>query len=170
LKINHKTEKEILVGFYRVGSGKPSMTWPQSVDEALCFGWIDGIRRSIDYESYSIRFTPRRPTSTWSAVNIKKAEELIRNGKMQAEGLVLFNNRKEEKSRIYSYEKKPEKFSDSLEETFRENNRAWDFFNTQSPSRQKTVIYWVMSAKQEPTRISRLNKLIAACEQQKPLF
>lgn len=164
---NHKKATEIIVGFYKVGTGIPSITWPQSVDEAICFGWIDGIRRSIDKDSYCIRFTPRRPSSIWSAVNIKKAEELINKGQMRPEGLFLFQNRKEDKIREYSYENKPEKLSDFLETKFTENRKAWLFFKSQAPSWQKTMIYWVMSAKQEATRISRLDKLMMACEQQK---
>jgi uncharacterized protein YdeI (YjbR/CyaY-like superfamily) len=101
---NHKKETELLVGFYKINSGKPSMTWSQSVDEALCFGWIDGVRKSIDKDSYQIRFTQRKPTSIWSAVNIKKIEELTKQGLMQPAGLVSFENRKENKSKIYSYE------------------------------------------------------------------
>lgn len=166
---NHKKETEIIVGFYTVGSGIPSITWSQSVDEALCFGWIDGIRRSIDQVSYSNRFTPRRPTSTWSAVNIKKAEELIKNGQMRPEGLALFQKRKENKSKIYSYENKPEKLSDFLETKFIENSKAWLFFKSQAPSWQKTMIYWIMSAKQETTKLARLNKLMVASEHNKRL-
>jgi uncharacterized protein YdeI (YjbR/CyaY-like superfamily) len=167
---NHKKETEIIVGFYKLGTGIPSITWPQSVDEAICFGWIDGIRRTIDQVSYSIRFTPRRPASIWSAVNIKKAEELIKNGQMRPEGLLLFQNRREDKSQIYSYEKKPEKLSDFLEAKFAENSEAWLFFKAQAPSWQKTMVYWIMSAKQDATQISRLEKLMMACEQQKRLL
>jgi uncharacterized protein YdeI (YjbR/CyaY-like superfamily) len=167
---NHKKETEIIVGFYKVGTGKPSLTWPQSVDQALCFGWIDGIRRSIDQDSYSIRFTPRRPGSNWSAVNIKKANELIEKGLMEPAGMKLFSLRKQEKSEVYSYENMPERLPDSMEISFRENEKAWSFFSCQAPSYQKTRIYWIMSAKQEATQISRLIKLIAACEQQKRLF
>src|SRR5476649_488337 len=108
---NHKKETELLVGFYKVGSGKPSITWPQSVDEALCFGWIDGVRKSIDAESYSIRFTPRKHTSIWSAVNIKKMEELIEKELMQPAGLAIFQKRTENKSMIYAYENEAKKLS-----------------------------------------------------------
>jgi uncharacterized protein YdeI (YjbR/CyaY-like superfamily) len=170
LEKNHKNKTELLVGFYKVDSGKQSMTWSQSVDEALCFGWIDGIRKSIDKNNYCIRFTPRKPTSNWSAVNIKKVEVLTKQGLMQSSGLASFENRKEDKSKIYSYENKPEKLSDDFERKFKTNKRAWEFFKLQGPSYQKTAFYWVMSAKQETTRVSRLDKLINGSEAEKKLF
>src|SRR5262245_51313572 len=104
LEANHETQRELLVGFYKTSTGKPSITWPESVDQALCFGWIDGIRKRIDDESYSIRFTPRKPDSNWSAVNIAKVKELTEQGLMRAAGIKVFENRKEEKSGVYSYE------------------------------------------------------------------
>src|SRR5437879_5474253 len=137
LEKNHDDATEILVGFYKLGSGKPSMTWPESVDEALCFGWIDGVRRRIDDDSYSIRFTPRKSTSIWSAVNIKKAEELIRSGQMQPAGLAAFEKRTENKSRIYSYENAPAELSPEFEKRFRDNKKAWAFFTAQAPSYQR---------------------------------
>ncbi len=145
------------------------MTWSESVDEALCFGWIDGVRNSIDDESYCIRFTPRNPKSNWSAVNIAKVEELIRVGKMASAGLAAFQKRLEVRSEIYSYENRPEKLAEEMEIRFKENQSAWDFFNAQAPSYKKTIIYWVMSAKQEATRNSRLDKLIEACSEGKRL-
>src|SRR3954466_13273011 len=111
LQKNHKKETELLVGFYKVNSGKPSMTWSESVDEALCFGWIDGVRRTIDETAYQIRFTPRKASSIWSAVNIKKVEELKKKGLMKEAGLEAFSKRKEERSAIYSHEKKVGEFS-----------------------------------------------------------
>ena len=170
LERNHDTKSEIIVGYHKVGTGKPSMTWSQSVDQALCFGWIDGIRRSIDEESYCIRFTPRKSTSVWSNVNIKKVEELKKNGLMTEPGLQVFNNRKESKSGIYSFEKEAAKLDEASESVFRSNKVAWDFFAKQAPSYRKTKIYWVMSAKQEATRISRLNKLVLASEKHIRLF
>jgi uncharacterized protein YdeI (YjbR/CyaY-like superfamily) len=119
LQKNHKKETELLVGFYKVGSGKPSMTWSQSVDEALCFGWIDGVRKSIDKESYQIRFTQRKPTSIWSANNIKKIEELKKQGLMRPAGLASFEQRTENKSRIYSYEKDEEKLPQNFKKQFK---------------------------------------------------
>lgn len=169
LEKNHKTETELIVGFYKVASGKPSMSWSESVDQAICFGWIDGIRRSIDKDSYSIRFTPRNPSSNWSAVNIKKAEEHIKKGLMHEAGLALFKNRKEDKSKKYSYENKPEKLPEPYEAKFKANKAAWEFFKSQAPSYQKTIFYWILSAKQETTQLSRLEKVIKVSEQQKRL-
>ena len=163
LEENHQTEKELIVGYYKVGTKRPSMTWSASVDEALCFGWIDGIRRAFDDESYTIRFTPRNPKSNWSAVNIKKVEEMIRLGKMTQAGLLSFEKRTEAKSEIYSYENRPEILAPEFEAQFRINPDAWTFFSNLAPSYRRTIIYWVMSAKQQATRISRLDKLIEAC-------
>lgn len=158
---NHKTEQELLVGFYKVGTKKPSITWSESVDQALCFGWIDGVRKSIDEESYSIRFTPRKPTSIWSVVNIKKIEELTKAGLMKEAGLGAFKLRKEEKSGIYSHEKEPSKLTLEYENQFKANKKAWEFFEEQAPSYKKVMIHWIMSAKQEKTQISRLEKTIS---------
>ena len=170
LEENHQTETELLVGYYKVGSGKASMTWPESVDQALCFGWIDGIRRSIDAESYSNRFTPRKSNSNWSAVNIKKVEELTRAGLMAPAGLLAFSRRKPEKSEIYSYENEPAVLSPEFEARFKANPAAWNFFNTQPPSYRKPRISWIMAAKQEQTRVSRLDKLIKASERKQRLY
>lgn len=158
---NHMKEAELLVGFYKVDSRKPSMTWSQSVDEALCFGWIDGVRQSIDKDSYQIRFTPRKPTSIWSAVNIRKVEELIKQGLMRPAGLASFENRKENMSKIYSYENAEAKFSSEFENQFKANKKAWDYFQSLAPSYRKPSMNWVMSAKQETTKLKRLNELIA---------
>src|SRR6188768_1023431 len=160
LQKNHKKETELLVGFYKVGSGKPSMTWSQSVDEALCFGWIDGVRKSIDKDSYQIRFTQRKPRSIWSAININKIEELTKQGLMQPAGLASFEKRKEEKSRIYSYEKEEAIFSKDFIKQFKANKKAWKYFQSLAPSYKKVSTHWVMTAKQETTRIKRLNQLI----------
>jgi len=164
LEKNHDKETELLVGFYKVDSGKPSINWPQSVDQALCFGWIDGIRKSVDSESYCIRFTPRKPKSTWSAINIQKVEEMNKLGLMLPAGLAAFEKRNELKSAIYSYENRPEKLTSEYELVFKAHPDAWQFFQSQPPSYQRTAIYWVMSAKQEPTRQKRLNELITDSE------
>jgi uncharacterized protein YdeI (YjbR/CyaY-like superfamily) len=164
LEENHANENELLVGFYKVDSKKPSMTWPQSVDQALCFGWIDGVRKTIDSDSYCIRFTPRRPTSIWSAVNIQKVEDLSKQGLMQAAGLAAFEKRQEHKSKIYAYEKEPVLLDETFEKQLKSNEKAWNFFQSQAPSYKKVVIHWVMSAKQEATKISRIQKLIDASE------
>ncbi|MEJ7646183.1 MAG: YdeI/OmpD-associated family protein [Chryseolinea sp.] len=161
LQKNHLKETELLVGFYKVGSGKPSMTWTQSVDEALCFGWIDGVRKSIDEERYQIRFTRRKPTSIWSAINIKKIEELTRQGLMQPAGLESFQKRSESKSKIYSYEKGVAEFPLGFQKQFQTNKKAWNYFHSLAPSYRKISTHWVMSAKQETTRLKRLNQLIS---------
>jgi len=157
----------LIVGYYKIGTGKPSMTWSQSVDQALCFGWIDGVRRTIDSESYSIRFTPRRNTSNWSAINIQKMSDLIKSGQMTAAGQRAFEERVEHRSKIYSYENEPVELDSKYEIQFKENKLAWEFFNSQAPSYKKLMIHWVMNAKQEKTRTSRLEKIISVSELQK---
>ena len=164
LKKNHKKETEFLVGFYKIGSGKPSMTWSQSVDEALCFGWIDGVRTSIDKDSYQIRFAQRKPTSIWSAINIKKIEELTKKGLMRAAGLASFEKRKEDKSKIYSHEIEEVKLDPKFEKEFKVNKKAWNYFESLAPSYKKLSTNWVMSAKQETTKKKRLKELIGDCE------
>jgi uncharacterized protein YdeI (YjbR/CyaY-like superfamily) len=160
LEKNHGKAKELLVGFYKVNSGKESMSWSQSVDEAICFGWIDGVRKSIDSESYSIRFTPRKPGSIWSAINIQKVENLSKQGLMHPSGMTAFEKRQEHKSRIYSYEKPPENLSKDFLKKFQSNKKAWKYFQSMAPSYQRTAIHWVMNAKQENTRIKRVAELI----------
>lgn len=167
LEKNHKSKTELMVGYYKVDSGLPSMTWSESVDQALCFGWIDGVRRSIDDKSYCIRFTPRKPTSIWSAINIKKIEELTDKGLMKPEGLAIFQKRKEHKSRIYSHENDTPMLSPVFEKKFKLNKKAWIFFKAQAPSYQKVMVHWIMSAKQEVTRLSRLDKTIIHSQAQK---
>jgi uncharacterized protein YdeI (YjbR/CyaY-like superfamily) len=161
LEAHHHKLREQLVGFHKKSSGKPSITWPESVDAALCFGWIDGVRRSIDETSYTIRFTPRRPTSTWSAVNIKRVQQLKKTGLMHPAGLKAFAARSEKKSGIYSYEqRKSAKFTREQEKQFRANKSAWEFFRSQAPWYQRVTTYWVISAKKEETKLKRLSVLI----------
>jgi len=169
LELNHETANELIVGFYKVKSGKPSMTWSQSVDQALCFGWIDSIRKTIDSESYSIRFTPRRSNSIWSQINIDKIEELTKAGLMKPAGLKAFSLKKDDKSGIYSHESKALTADSELEVRFGTKPEAREFFMKQAPSYRKAVIHWIMSGKQEATRMQRLEKLIHSCEQQKKL-
>lgn len=169
LEKNHRTEKEVVVGFYKKGSGKPSMNWSEAVDQALCFGWIDSIRRSIDSESYSNRFTPRKPTSIWSAINIKKIEELTLAGLMTLEGQKAYDLRKEEKSKIYSHETENIALDPLYEKQFKAHKNAWDFFEKLAPSYKKITIHWIMSAKREKTRWSRLEKAISESEQHKKI-
>jgi uncharacterized protein YdeI (YjbR/CyaY-like superfamily) len=167
LEKNHHKKNEIIVGFYKVNSGKTSITWSQSVDQALCFGWIDGVRKSINEESYCIRFTPRRKNSIWSAINIKKVEELTKAGLMKPEGEKSFSYKKDDKSKIYSHEKEASILNPDYENKFKDHKKAWDFFNKQSPSYQKITIHWIMGAKQEKTRQSRLEKIILLSDHQK---
>ena len=157
---HHACESEQWVGFYKKDSGKASITWPQSVDEALCFGWIDGIRKSIDDISYKIRFTPRKPHSTWSAVNIKRAGELAGLGLMQPAGLQAFAAREENRSGIYSYEQRSPELPDQYAKKLKKDRSAWKFFDAQPPSYRKAANWWVQSAKKEETRFKRLDKLI----------
>lgn len=167
LKKYHQKETELLVGFYKKNTGKPTMTWSESVDQALCFGWIDGVTRSIDEDSYCIRFTPRKKTSIWSAVNIKKVGELTKSGQMTSAGQAAFDLRSEKRSGVYSHENENVALSKNYERLFRKNKIAWNFFNKQAPSYKKVMIHWIMSAKQEKTRLSRLEKTISFSEQEK---
>ncbi len=161
LEKNHARKTELIVGFYKVGTGKASMTWSESVDEALCFGWIDGVRNSIDKDRYQIRFTPRKPSSIWSAINIKKVEALTKQGRMHKPGLESFAKRKENRSRVYSFEKAAQNLPRAFEKQFRANKKAWAYFQSLAPSYRKVSIHWVMGAKQETTRLKRLKLLIA---------
>lgn len=162
LKANHKNTPELWVGFYKKDSGRPSLTWPQSVDEALCVGWIDGLRKTIDAQSYRIRFTPRKPTSNWSAVNIGRVKELTRQGRMRSAGLQAFELRLERKSGIYAYENRNSAvLSKSAEQKFRSRPVAWEFFQRQPAGYRTTTIWWVTSARREETRLRRLETLIA---------
>ena len=161
LEENHERASELLVGFYKKATGRPSITWPEAVDEALCFGWIDGIRRSLGDESYTIRFTPRKARSTWSAVNIEHARELVAEGRMRPAGLAAFEARSDDRSAIYAYEQRHDaKLAPDEEREFRSNERAWAFFVAQPPSYRKTALWWVVSAKREETRARRLRTLV----------
>jgi uncharacterized protein YdeI (YjbR/CyaY-like superfamily) len=160
LVANHATAAELLVGFHKVGSGRPSITWPQAVDEALCVGWIDGVRRRIDEASYSIRFTARRPGSIWSAVNIARVTALGAAGRMLPAGMAAFERRDEAKSAIYAYERPHATFEPNDEAAFRADVAAWAWFEARPPSYRRTAIYWVVSAKRPETRARRLARLI----------
>ncbi|MFT3808212.1 YdeI/OmpD-associated family protein [Arenimonas sp.] len=161
LKKHHATSTELLVGFYRVDSEHPSITWPESVDEALCFGWIDGVRKRRDETSYTIRFTPRRRNSVWSAVNLRRVEVLTAEGRMQAAGLAAHAALNGDKSRIYAYEQRSAELGEAYAKMFRKNRKAWAFFEAQPPSYRKLACWWIESAKKEETRLKRLEKLIA---------
>ncbi len=150
LEKHHPASSEILVGFYKRDSGKPSMTWPQAVDVALCFGWIDGIRKRIDATAYTIRFTPRKSGSIWSAVNIRRMQELTRLGLIQTAGLTAFERRKEEKSGVYAYENKNSAvFQAAHEKQFRAHKNAWKFFQTQAPWYRRTATWWSLARRKK---------------------
>ncbi|MGA2779136.1 MAG: YdeI/OmpD-associated family protein [Steroidobacteraceae bacterium] len=157
-------EKEILVGFNKVHSGKPSMTWSESVDEAICFGWIDGVRKRIDEHTYQIRFTPRKPDSIWSAVNIAKFESLSSKRKITSAGAAAFARRTDAKSVVYSYEQEQlAELSASEVYAFRQTGNAWEFLQRTPPSYRRVVLHWVVRAKKAETRASRFQKLLQAC-------
>ena len=159
---NHPEAREVWVGYFRKSTGRTSLTWSKSVDVALCFGWIDGLRKSIDKQSYKIRFTPRKINSVWSAVNVKKVKALIKSGKMRPAGMHVFENRNDEQG--YSYEQRNASLAKEYEEQIKNNPAAWLFFNDLAPSYKRESIWWVMSAKREETRLRRLRILIASSE------
>jgi len=161
LEDNHATASEFWVGFYKRGLGQPSITWPELVDEEPCFGWIDGVRKGIDDVSYANRITPRKPRSTWSAINIARAKELIALGRMRPAGLRAFERRTDERSAIYGYEQRTKaRLDPEAERSFRANKKAWAFFQAQPPSYRRAGLWWVISAKREETRQKRLATLI----------
>ena len=166
---NHETVEELWVGFLKKDTGRPSITWPEAVDEALCVGWIDGIRKRIDEESYKIRFTPRRAGSIWSAVNIRRVAELKKEGRMRPEGLAAFSKKRENRSGIYSYEQRPGELPEPYASVLAADARAAGFLAAQPPSYRKLMTWWIVSAKKEETRMSRLEKLVAACHAGKRL-
>jgi uncharacterized protein YdeI (YjbR/CyaY-like superfamily) len=164
LEKNHDQVDEQWVGFYKKGSGRASMTWPESVDAALSFGWIDGVRRSVDSESYVTRFTPRREGSVWSAKNIDSARRLIESGEMRPSGLAAFEWRREDRSRAYSFEQGEVALDAELEGRLRAAEKAWTYWQAQSPSYRRTVTWWIMSAKRQETRLRRLDTLVSDSE------
>jgi uncharacterized protein YdeI (YjbR/CyaY-like superfamily) len=161
-------KKEVLwVGYYKKATARQSITWPESVDEALCFGWIDGIRKSIGDEAYKIRFTPRKPTSIWSARNLKRFEAMEKEGKMKSAGRKARTHKQEKHSKRYSYERENVKLSKEYVEAFRAKKKAWKFFSSLPPSVKKPSVWYVMSAKREDTRLRRLDTLISCSEEGK---
>jgi uncharacterized protein YdeI (YjbR/CyaY-like superfamily) len=159
LEENHETASELEVVFYKKGSDKPSMSWSESVDEALCFGWIDGVRRGRDEESYTIRFTPRKPKSNWSKINVEKVAKLKEAGLMRPAGLAAFQRRSDDKTGVYSFENKTE-LAPEYDAQLRSNKAASDYFESRPPWYRRTAIHLVMSAKREETRLRRLAQLI----------
>ena len=161
---NHLSKGELILGYYKKATKKPSVDWSESVDEAICFGWIDGIRRKIDEESYSIRFTPRNPKSHWSAVNLEKVKRLTKEGLMYPAGVEAFKKMDPKNSKQFAYEQKNITLDKNYEAQIKANKKAWAFFEKLAPSYRKVTIYWVMSAKQEATRQRRLKVLIESSE------
>lgn len=163
LERNHDRETELLVGFHKKSSGKKSVTYGEALDEALCFGWIDGVRKNLDETSYTIRFSPRKSRSVWSNINVNHVERLIKAGRMHAAGLEVYARRDPKLTGIYSFENRPREFAPEYEKEFRAHKKAWKFFEQQPPGYKRTLIFWVMSAKQEATRTRRLERLIEEC-------
>jgi uncharacterized protein YdeI (YjbR/CyaY-like superfamily) len=166
---NHDKKQELLIGFYKKHSGRPSILYQEALDEALFFGWIDGIRKSIDDVSYSIRFTPRKKNSIWSAVNIRRVGELSQLGRMHPAGLQTFQTRDLKRAGLYSFEQTSHELASAYEKKFKANKNAWKFFLSKPPSYRKPAIHWVMSAKQEVTRLRRLDILIHDSERERSI-
>ena len=169
LQQNHKTASVLWLGYYKVKSPKFNFTWSESVDELLCFGWIDGLRKSIDSERYMIRITPRKPNSNWSKINIDKVKILIEKGLMKKAGLQAFENRKSANSNNYSFEQRNVSLLTPYKNVFKSNKKAWNFFNNLSPTTKKQSIWWVMSAKKEVTQLRRLHILINCSENEEKI-
>ena len=171
LEVNHSTSTELIVGFRKVGTGQPSMTWSESVDEALCFGWIDGVRKRIDDESYLIRFTPRRSGSIWSLVNVAKVEQLTAQGRMRPSGLAAYEAKSERTTGVYAFEREHAAELTAAEvKAFKKNKAAWQYFEVAAPSYRKVITHWVVSAKQAATRERRLAQLVQACAEQRRIL
>ena len=167
---NHAKRTELTIGFGKVGSGKPSLTWPQAIEEAIAFGWIDGVRHSIDAVSYSVRFTRRKPYGTWSAVNVATANRLIAQGRMAPSGLSAFETRKDSRTAIYAYEQRTTpRFAPAEEAEITSDSKAWKYFASRPSSYKKAATWWVISAKTEETRARRLAQLIAYSKKGRPV-
>ena len=162
---NHAKCAELLVAFYKKNSGRPSITYPEALDQALCFGWIDGVRKSVDALSYTVRFTPRKKDSYWSKVNTKRANELVKLKLMQPAGLKAFAARDRAATKRYSFERANAKLPAAYATRFKATPEAWAFFQSQAPYYQRVAAWWVISAKQEETRLRRLQSLIEKCRQ-----
>lgn len=163
LERNHDKSSELWVGLHKRSSNKPSVSYKEAVDEALCFGWIDGVRKSVNESSYTIRFTPRKPLSIWSRINIKRANELKELGRMKPSGLRAFEGRDPKKADLYSFENQPRQLDPEFEKRFKRNKKAWAFFEGLPPFFKKTSVFWIMSAKREGTRLRRLETFMDSC-------
>jgi uncharacterized protein YdeI (YjbR/CyaY-like superfamily) len=169
LERNHDKRVELWVGYYKKDAGRRSITWPESVDEALCFGWIDGIRKAVDEISYTIRFTPRSKTSVWSAINIRNVQRLAETGRMQPPGLKAFEARRAHRCEIYSYEQRPRELPEALLAVMRKNKPAWKFFQAQPPGYRRQMTWRIVSARTEPTQKKRLAQLIEVSAKERRL-
>jgi len=164
LERNHDGATELLIGFHKKSSGKKSVTYAEALDEALCFGWIDGVRKNLNETSYTIRFTPRKPTSIWSNINVKHVERLQKEGRMHRAGTEAYERRAPERTGIYSFENAPRKLPTEYEKTFRQNKAAWKFFQEQPAGYKRLMVFRTVSAKKEETRLRRLKQLIESSE------
>jgi uncharacterized protein YdeI (YjbR/CyaY-like superfamily) len=169
LKQHHRSSKELLVRCYKIGAKEKGLTYREALDEALCFGWIDGVRRGVNDESFSTRFTPRKPRSKWSQINIRRAKELEAEGRMHEAGRAAFAARGANRTRRYSFEENPRKLNAASAKAFRANKAAWEYFQAQAPWYQRTSLFWVMEAKREETRARRLAELIARSARGEPI-
>lgn len=165
LEQNHDSKTELLLGFHKKTSGKKSVTYGEALDEALCYGWIDGVRKNLNETSYTIRFTPRKPRSIWSLVNVRHVERLTKEGRMRPPGIETYARRDPKRTGIYAFENRPREFSPEFEKAFRQNKTAWSFFEKQPPGYKRTIIFWVMGGKKEETRMKRFKKLVELSEQ-----
>ena len=164
LERNHDSATELLLGFHKKSSGKKSVTYAEALDEALCFGWIDGVRKNLNETSYTIRFTPRKPTSIWSNINVNHVERLQKAGRMHAAGLEAYERRSPERTGIYSFENRPRELAPEYEKIFRQHKAAWKFFQEQPPGYKRLMVFYTMSAKKEETRLRRLKQVIESSE------
>ena len=164
LERNHDSTTELLLGFHKKSAATKSITYPEALDEALCYGWIDGVRKNLDETSYTIRFTPRKPRSIWSLVNVRHVERLKNEGRMRPAGLEAYERRDPKRTGIYAFENRPREFSPEFEKAFRKNKTAWSFFEKQPPGYKRVIIFWVMEAKKEETRLKRFKQLVEVCE------
>jgi uncharacterized protein YdeI (YjbR/CyaY-like superfamily) len=165
LERNHASSSELLLGFHKKSSGKKSITYPEALDEALCYGWIDGVRKNLDETSYTIRFTPRKARSIWSLVNVRHVERLTKEGRMQPAGIEAYERRDPKRTGIYAFENRPRQFSPEFEKAFRKNKTAWNFFEAQPAGYKRVIVFWIMEAKKEETRLKRFKQLVDVCEQ-----
>jgi uncharacterized protein YdeI (YjbR/CyaY-like superfamily) len=165
LEQNHDSASELLLGFHKKSSGKKSITYAEALDEALCYGWIDGVRKNLNETSYTIRFTPRKARSIWSNVNVRHVERLTKEGRMRPAGIAAYERRDPKRTGIYAFENRPREFSPEFEKAFRKNKTAWSFFEKQPPGYKRVIVFWVMEAKKAETRVKRFKQLVDLCEQ-----